>query len=134
MAFYISISEMIKIVDSGLSPGISMERTSYPPYSPPAYYDPGYNYYTPPLQKSTNGFAIASLCCSLGGILVSFAPIVGIILGFVALDQIKKQPYRYEGKGMATAGVVIGFVVVGLRGIFLLFYIYFIFAVMSSPY
>jgi len=105
---------------------------TYQPYQPYQYnYPPYYNYTAPPVQKSTNGLAIASMICSIAGVAVSFAPIVGIILGFVALNQIKNEPYKYEGKGMATAGVVIGFAVVGLRGLIILFYLYFIFFVIG---
>ena len=49
----------------------------------------------------------------LAGILLSwcFGPVPGVIalvLGLVALSQIKKSPEKYGGKGMAITGVVIG--------------------------
>ncbi len=60
--------------------------------------------------KRNNGFAIASFVCSLVGILCCAIPsVVGIILGFIALSQIKKT--GQDGSGMALAGVIIGFVV-----------------------
>lgn len=98
------------------------------------YYDPGYYNYPPPVQKQTNGLAIASLVCSLAGLMVSFAPIVGAILGYVALQQIKKEPYRYEGKGMATAGMIIGIVLVGIRGLVLMVYIVFFVFILGVPF
>ena len=100
----------------------------------PPYYDPGYYNYPPLEKKQTNGFAIASLVCSLAGLMITFAPIVGAILGYIALQQIKKEPYRYEGKGMATAGMIIGIVLVGIRGLFLIFYVIFIIFILGMPF
>ncbi|ORV25299.1 hypothetical protein AWB99_22755 [Mycolicibacterium confluentis] len=57
--------------------------------------------------------AIASLATSAGGLVLTLlccafivAPIVGIVLGVVALNQIKTtgQP----GRGLAIAGIVVG--------------------------
>jgi uncharacterized membrane protein len=106
--------------------GIPVDR--YP------YYDPGYYSYPPPVQKQTNGLAIASLVCSLVGIVVSIAPIIGAILGFIALQQIKKEPHRYEGKGMAMAGMIIGIVLVSLRTLFFIFYFMMIFYMVGTPF
>lgn len=80
-----------------------------PGYNQPAqgYHQPvqGYN---PPPQKKTNGLAIASL-------IVAFivAP-VGAILGHVSLGQIKKN--NEGGRGLALAGIIIGwaFTAIGL--------------------
>jgi uncharacterized membrane protein len=98
------------------------------------YYDPGYYNYPPPVQKQTNGLALASLICSLVGIMVSFAPIVGAILGYVALQQMKKEPYRYEGKGMAMAGMIVGICLVGIRGLVLLIYVFFFIMLLGTPF
>jgi uncharacterized membrane protein len=48
------------------------------------------------------------------GALVSsfFVSVLGIILGFVALSQIKKT--GENGRGLALAGIIIGFVAVGV--------------------
>ena len=56
---------------------------------------------------------MASMIVGLAGILLSwcFGPVPGIIalvLGLVALSQIKKSPEKYTGKGMAITGIVIG--------------------------
>jgi hypothetical protein len=85
----------------------------YPPQFPPGYggsaggypvpdYVGGYN------QKSaTNTLAIVSLIASCLGILCGgISAIVGIVLGGVALSQIKQT--REEGHGLAVAGIVIG--------------------------
>jgi hypothetical protein len=43
--------------------------------------------------------------CAIGSVLA-------IIFGFVARDQIKRSQGREGGEGMATAGIVLGFVAV----------------------
>jgi hypothetical protein len=76
-------------------------------YGPPAY--PG-GYFPPQdyqRQAGTNGLAIASLITSFTGFLCCFiGSIVAIVLGFIALSQIKQT--RQAGYGMAVAGIVIG--------------------------
>ena len=54
-----------------------------------------------PSERGVNGLSVASLVVSL----TCCGPI-GMILGFVALRQIKKS--GEQGRGMAIAGVVIG--------------------------
>ncbi|HWD79341.1 MAG TPA: DUF4190 domain-containing protein [Kribbella sp.] len=71
------------------------------PYTPSVY--GGYGYTGSP---GTNGLATASLICSLGGLLIGLSAPVGIVLGIIALSQIKKR--NQDGKGMAIAGVIIG--------------------------
>ncbi|MFM6849589.1 MAG: DUF4190 domain-containing protein [Terrabacter sp.] len=53
----------------------------------------------------TNGLAIAALCCGLVG-LVPLAAVAAIVLGIVALNQLRDRIQR--GKGMAIAGLVLG--------------------------
>lgn len=82
-----------------------------PGYGPPSYpggYPGGY-YPTPdyPGQAGTNGLAIASLVSSFTGFLCCFiGSIVAIVLGVIALNQIKQT--RQQGYGLAVAGIVIG--------------------------
>ena len=72
--------------------------------------------------KKTNGTAIASLVCSLIGILIMAIPlgIGSICFGAAALKHIKVSPNE-KGKGLAIAGFVIGIidVVFGMIGIIL---------------
>ncbi|WP_076263971.1 DUF4190 domain-containing protein [Intrasporangium flavum] len=56
-------------------------------------------------RPGTNGLAIAALCCGIAGF-VPFASIVAIVLGIVALNQLKKVVQ--DGRGMAVAGIVLG--------------------------
>lgn len=79
----------------------------YPGYGPPSY--PGGYYATPDyrVQPGTNGMAIASLISSFTGFLCcGIGSILAIVLGAVALSQIKQT--RQEGYGLAVTGIVIG--------------------------
>lgn len=99
-----------------------------PPYPPgPAQFGgppPGYGpapypggYYPAPdypgdywshegVRSGTNGMAIAALITSFTGLFCCVGGIAAIVLGTVALDQIKRT--RQDGYGMAVAGIVIG--------------------------
>jgi hypothetical protein len=83
----------------------------YPPSAPPPppqfggqQYPAGYNYPSP--QAGTNTMAISSLVASVVGLLCGIGSIVGIVLGVVALNQIKQT--RQAGYGLAIAGIVVG--------------------------
>ncbi len=72
---------------------------------PPSYPVSGYGAYGPPTQK-TNGMAIGSLVASVVGVCCGIGSIVGIILGFVAMNQIKQS--GENGNGLAIAGIAVG--------------------------
>ena len=57
-------------------------------------------------------------CCSLGLIL---AP-AGLITGWIALNQINKDPQRYGGRGMALGGMIVSGVSLALFILFLIIY------------
>jgi len=71
------------------------------PYGAQPY--PGYA--APP---PTNGLAIASLVCSLGGLVTCISAPVGIVLGHVARRQIRQT--GEEGGSLATAGLWVGYI------------------------
>lgn len=58
-----------------------------------------------PQPQRTSGVAIASLVTSLLGI-----GLAGVICGHIALSQIKRSAGALGGKGLAIAGLVIGYV------------------------
>ncbi len=67
-------------------------------------YGPGY-----PMGNSVNGIAIASLICSLLGL-----GLVGVILGHLGLREIKRSNGYQEGRGLAIAGLIIGYLEIAL--------------------
>jgi hypothetical protein len=79
---------------------------------------PGPAWATP---HQTNGLAIASLVCSCLGIipfLLGVPCILGVIFGFVSRSQIRRSQGTQGGGGLALAGIIVGF---SLIGIFILF-------------
>ncbi|WP_051399473.1 DUF4190 domain-containing protein [Haloechinothrix halophila] len=73
-----------------------------------------------PPDRGTNGLAVAALVLGIVGFLPP-SPLVGLVLGIIALTQVKRRHER--GKGMAVAGVVLSslwivlFVIVIIAGI-----------------
>jgi hypothetical protein len=80
----------------------------YPPPAPPQYP------YAAPLPTST--MAVVSLVSGILGFVA--LPIVGsivaIITGIMARGETRSLPPRASGDGMATAGVIMGWVGIGL--------------------
>lgn len=118
------------------------EVTSAPPvsgpsggYAAPAYGYPGYpGYgYGPPAAQTTNGLAIASLVCSLAGLLTcGVSALVGAILGHVAKRQIRDR--GEGGGGLATAGVISGWIIFGLHVVVIIGYVVtIVWVVQNSP-
>jgi type IV pilus assembly protein PilA len=67
-------------------------------------------------QPETSGKAIASLVCGvIAYVLLPFiAAIPAVILGHIALSDIKKSAGRLKGQGLAIAGLVLGYFGVAL--------------------
>lgn len=109
----------------GAAPGSPAAAPAYgaPNYAAaPAY---GYGAYAP--AQKTNGLSIASLIASILGI-IGVLPFVGslagAIMGHISLGQIKRT--GEGGRGMALAGVIVGWAGVALWvfiGLLLLFFI-----------
>ncbi len=78
----------------------------------PQHYAPAPGYYGGPVAPSS-GLAIASMVCGIVGYLTCyFVAILGIpavICGHMALSQIKNSPVPMGGRGMAIAGLVLGY-------------------------
>ncbi|MBN1660876.1 MAG: DUF4190 domain-containing protein [Anaerolineae bacterium] len=78
---------------------------------------------TPPMPArlaattpTTSGLAIASLLLGIGGL--TFLPLLGsivaILLGYMARTDIRQRPAELSGDGLALAGIVMGWIAVGL--------------------
>jgi hypothetical protein len=93
--------------------------------APPAWGQqyPSHGYPVGPPRAGTNGLAIASLVL---GILWLYwlGSILALIFGHIALHQTKQNPYQ-GGRGLAIAGVVLGYVGVGIGALFLLLVVIF---------
>ena len=83
-----------------------MNEQSYPHTPSPA---------TPP----TSGMAIGSLIASIAGFIIVpvLGGIVGLILGYMAKKQIRESEGTLAGAGLATAGIIMGWIQVALLGL-----------------
>jgi hypothetical protein len=91
-------------------------QASAPPGYPPPMYPPAAGY----RPASTSGLAIASLVLSLvGG--CGIGSVLAIILGNRAKREIRYSHGALTGEGMATAGVIIGWVGIAGLVIYLVF-------------
>jgi hypothetical protein len=93
-----------------------------PGYGPPGYGPPGYGPpgYGPPAYGApapgTEGMAIGSLISGIVG--VTLCPLVGSVLalvfGYSARRRIRESGGAVGGDGIATAGVILGYIGIGL--------------------
>jgi hypothetical protein len=63
--------------------------------------------------KRSSGFAVASLVLGIIGLIINPLSILAIIFGGLSLSEIRKNP-SLGGKGMATAGLVLGIIVAAI--------------------
>lgn len=83
-------------------PSMPLQQGYQQPYPQPVYVQ------TPVIitqGPSTSGWAIASLVCSLLGV-----SLLGVIFGHVALSGINKSNGTIGGKGLAIAGLILGYI------------------------
>jgi hypothetical protein len=69
------------------------------------------------VPRPTNGLAIASLVSACVGIVPFFFGLpclLGIIFGFVSRAQIKRTNGVQQGAGLALAGIIVSFSLIGL--------------------
>ncbi|ORV06351.1 DUF4190 domain-containing protein [Mycobacterium celatum] len=112
-----------------VDPNTPMNYPVYPhAYPPPPPYPGGpFGYGGPPGYPygpaGTNGLAIGSLTTSIAGVVLGvpltffcylglLIPLVGVVLGVVALNQIKHT--HQQGRGLAIAGIAVGAVTFAL--------------------
>jgi len=66
-----------------------------------------------PARPSISGMAIASLVMGLVWV-YWIGSILALVFGYVAKNQIDREPGKLTGRGMATAGIVLGWVEIGV--------------------
>lgn len=76
----------------------------------------------PPIPTTTEPLAICSLILSLAGLVCCaiVTAIPGVICGHIALSRIARQP-QLQGKGMAIAGLIIGYAAIAIGIAYLVF-------------
>lgn len=112
------------------TPAAHIPGTPYtPPGQPqPVFPQPGYQYppaygqpytapygrpYAPmPPRRQDNGLAIGALVCSILGFCSGITALAGLIMGHIALSKTNRG--EAGGRGVATAAVIIGYVVIAL--------------------
>jgi hypothetical protein len=97
--------------------------TTAPPYYSPQSGAAQPQYYAPP--RATNTLAIIALVASCAGLLIPLADVAGVVMGFIALNQIKRT--GESGHGMALAAVIVGFAVFFLELLVVAAYFVFLF-------
>jgi hypothetical protein len=93
------------------------QHPSYSPPPPPGLVPGHYTLDAHAVAQRTNGLAVAAMVLGI----VWFwwvGSILALILGFVALRQIKER--NESGRGMAVAGIVLGCVGIGVGVVVLL--------------
>ena len=66
------------------------------------------------VRTGTNGLAVASFVCSLLFFLWFVPSILAVVFGHVARRQLRDAGGHQRGDGLATAGLVIGWIGVGV--------------------
>lgn len=56
------------------------------------------------------GLAVFSRICGIVGGWAPTLSILAVICGYMALNRVSKAPYAYGGKGMAIAGLILGYI------------------------
>ena len=84
---------------------------SVAPYGPQYPAQPAY--YMPPVAPNS-GVAIASMVCGIVSFCLCYFAVIlsipAVICGHLALSQIKNSPMPMAGRGMAIAGLVLGYI------------------------
>ena len=79
------------------------------------------------MEKQDQGMAVGSLVCGIIGLITSFwgigiiLAIIAVILGHVHKGNLKKEPTKYTGDGLAIGGLVCGYITIGISVIGFLF-------------
>ena len=102
-------------------------------------FTPGQNFQSSPINqteqdaKTGSGLAIASFVTSIATLFLTagFFSFIGSILGHVSLSKLKKAGSS-QNRGLAVAGIIIGWVSTALAWIILIGFIVLIFGIAST--
>jgi hypothetical protein len=106
-----------RVPEAILDDDLALPAVLPPPPPPPPMPPPPPSRASAPVRATqTSGLAIASLVSGIVGwtILPFIGSILAIILGYMARNEIRQRPGELEGEGLATAGLVLGWIAVGL--------------------
>jgi len=67
-----------------------------------------------PVAKRTEPYAIASLWCSIIGIVIVPSAVAGIVFGFIGRARIARSRDTSKGMPLVIIGIIIGFLAVGI--------------------
>jgi hypothetical protein len=100
--------EIVEEIDRGPVSASEERPVVPPPPTPPRYAPSG--------AVQTSGLAIAALVSGIAGwtILPLLGSILAIFLGYAARNEIRRDPDRLTGEGLAVAGLVLGWIMVGI--------------------
>lgn len=74
---------------------------------------PGYPAIPP--RKQTEGMAVASLILGIGGFFFcTLLGVLAIVFGYMGRNKIKESGGMLEGDSMCTAGIILGFIQIGI--------------------
>ena len=108
------------------APGGWIAPDERPPMRPGAWVAPPPPYQ--PARQASQGLALASMITAIigivaGGCLGPIPAIIALVLGIIALSQIKKSPTQFSGKPFATAGIIIGSINIAFYVVLLIWFI-----------
>jgi len=69
-----------------------------------------------PAAPPTHTLAIVSLVTGILGLTVcsGIGSVAALVSGYIARDEMRKRPGQYSGEGLALAGVILGWVGIGI--------------------
>ena len=109
----VTVAELDRLVLDVLPPPPPPAPMVPPP--PPGYYQPAP--YVPP--QPTNGLAVASLVAGIVWFMW-LGSALAVVFGHIALNQIKESGDTQQGKGLAIAGLSLGYLGIGTLLLFVL--------------
>ena len=124
----------------GQPPSYGQQPYGQPQYPPPPP-QPGYGqpaaYAAAPMAvaQPSNNLAVWSLVTGILSLVLcgAIAGVVAVITGHMALNQAKALPPQISRRGMAMAGLIMGYISIALTVLAIIFYIVIIAAAASNP-